>query len=1589
MGRCSPAEIPRDADVGCGGGVCAGASAGGPRPGGQGPCGCSRLAGPPEPEGEMGAGGRRSSHGRGNCYCAGVVGDDGVECDGGGGSGSGSGEWILREGREGDASASASASGSGARLRRVKAHRGGSGDDVSWSAWTLTWLWITVILLSTPLVAVNIKGVCQSIDIRNKIKHFDELKGCKVVEGFVQIVLIDEADSSQYDNISFPELREITGYLLLYRVKGLKTLSKMFPNLAVIRGQQLFFNYALVIFEMLDLQEVGLHSLTDILRGAVYIVKNPMLCYHDNIDWNVLSRNSSEGSHYIANNRIMNECPGCSASLTCPNRTNTKEPLCWDSDHCQKICPKCNGGSCLPNGSCCHERCLGGCEVENDMNRCFACRDVLYEGTCLETCPPYTYRFMNRRCISESECYNMPRPRESAEKRNHPWKPHQNECTLECPINYMEVKDPDRPERYKCVECKGICTKNCPGAIVDSVASAQKLRGCTRINGPLEIQIRGGMNVVKELEISLSSIEEIDEYLKIVRSFPLVSLNFLKKLRIIRGDRLESGKYALVLLDNQNLAELWDWSTKEAGRNGTGLTILKGRLFFHFNPKLCIDRIETLAKKVGIDTLDELDVAKASNGDKVACNMSTLNTWVKLIYPEAVVVEWGPEFHRQHHDPRTILSYVVYYTEAREGNVSLYDGRDACGNDGWMMDDTTDDYLLLLTGLKPFTRYAYFVKTYTIASETNGARSDITYFRTAAAQPSSPVNIKLKYVDSNSISLEWEAPPHPNGNVTSYEVIVNKALFALEQRDYCEKPISTDSKRTPQPDIDVAAPKATNEKNMCGVKEEKKGTQVDQNRALMEIELENYLQNTIYVRRPSRDKREVNSEDKGNHLESGPAKSVLMSKFDFKDSDGGTLPDKNDLVYHQKVNSTGKSTSLTIGNLKHYTDYNVHIRACREKDENDQLNSSLCSMDAVISVKTAGLPSADDLRNPVYEVKPANKSQTFVFLHWTDPPEPNGAIVSYHVEYRRTDVEALKITQCIPRKDFQNSTSPVRIVLYPGNYSMRIRADSLFGPGKYSEEININIKETGSVFMNIIISLLCVLVIVIGTGLCLRRKYGNDFPNSKLIASVNPEYVPTVYIADEWEVPRENIEILRELGQGSFGMVYEGIARDIVPNEPVKPCAVKTVNEFANGRDRHEFLNEASVMKAFNTHHVVRLLGVVTSGHPTLVVMELMRNGDLKTYLRSHRPADSKDLRSTASSTLLSQNSLMTPVPGPDHGKHPPTLKRTLRMAAEIADGMAFLAAKRFVHRDLAARNCMVAEDLTVKIGDFGMTREIYETDYYRKGTKGLLPVRWMAPESLKDGVFTSQSDVWSYGVVLWEMATLASQPYQGLANDQVLRYVRDGGIMERPDNCPDKLYEIMRLCWQYKPSIRPSFMELVKILLPDIDDDFSKLSFYHSDDANELRKSFNISNQDANESCPFEDKNESSTPLRISRSIEDFSLTSDDEDTAPPPQFEKTQVRVVIEDKTEPIPHPEPIDEDVDEGVDEGVFEGAFDGIGDSTATALEQHSLAGSSARIMNKARGKSNGSTTPTSNGCIFARQNGNTKSSTKNATQTTKC
>ncbi|XP_043280650.1 insulin-like receptor [Venturia canescens] len=1320
--------------------------------------------------------------------------------------------------------------------------------------WIIPFVLLTILtsvvsaeLLTFPVAevyrnsSINAKReVCQSIDIRNSVSEFSRLEGCRVVEGFVQILLIDHADDTALANLSYPDLIEITGYLVLYRVNGLRSVGRLFPNLTVIRGHSLFINYALVAFEMMHLQEIGLHSLTDILRGSVRFEKNPALCYVDTIDWDLIAK-AGRGEHVISGNKPRNGCPVCDKH--CPSRsTKPDDTLCWNRQHCQKVCDrKCKDRACTSTGMCCHPSCLGGCTGELAQH-CTACREVSVAGNqCVQRCPSGTYEFMNRRCIQENECRRMKKPPEAIGTiREYPYKPFKDSCIMECPAGWM---DEDRNGLASCKQCDGHCLRECAGANVNSIASAQKLRGCTHISGSLEIQIRGGKNIVKELEDSLNSIEVIDGYLKIVRSFPLISLNFFKRLKVIKGNYLDNNKYTLSVLDNQNLQELWDWGThpsiKILSRDGPA------KVFFHFNPKLCLQQIETLRQVANLAEFTDLEVAPNSNGDKVACNVTELKAEVTKKNSEAALIQWEAF---NHDDTRSLLGYVFYFIEAPSRNVTMYDGRDACGGDGWRVDDVSaaDDlpsihitgnrtihrqphYLThILTQLKPYTQYAFYVKTYTIATERSGAQSKVQYFTTLPDAPSQPRSLSIWSNASSELVISWNEPARKNGNLTHYKIIGHwdrddPAFVA--QRNYCDEPMLLPEKKSMSEMAEEERKKVELEseyeksppKGRCDCSSRKPEQSSELEKEISSsIAFEDALHNAVYVKRTnSRRRRDIDAvpwkRDTG-----------YAQEKDYIDPSENKIENGTYVRFAVLVPATNKT--FVMRNLRHFAEYYIEIIACREKVFNETQN--YCSTKAVKAYRTLPIESADNIPPSSFKLEKigGNNSYTFVKLQWDEPPQPNGLIITYQIEYKRLDIQNIQPTQvCITRHDFIKADySYILKDLAPGNYSVKVRATSLAGSGADSETKYFYIEEfyTSSKFWIAFwsISSITLLTLSLVTFYVCKRKFMRNVPSMRLIATVNPEYVSTVYIPDEWEVPRKKIQLLRELGNGSFGMVYEGLAKDVVKSKPEVRCAVKTVNENATDRERIEFLNEASVMKAFNTYHVVRLLGVVSQGQPTLVVMELMVNGDLKTYLRSHRPDQCENFM-----------------------KQPPTLKRILRMAVEIADGMAYLSAKKFVHRDLAARNCMVAEDLTVKIGDFGMTRDIYETDYYRKGTKGLLPVRWMAPESLKDGVFTSFSDVWSYGVVLWEMVTLASQPYQGLSNDQVLRYVIDGGVMERPENCPDSMYTLMRRTWNHKSNRRPTFIDIATMLLSEVDvEGFDRVSFYHSPEGIEARNQNN-----------------------------------------------------------------------------------------------------------------------------------------------------
>lgn len=1268
-----------------------------------------------------------------------------------------------------------------------------------------------------PTFRNETRFICKSVDVRNSLDAFSKLDNCEVIEGFLQILLFDNVSEGDFLKMQFPLLTEITDYLLLYRVSGLRSIGQLFPNLSVIRGQNLFFSNAFVIFEMSSLQEIGLYSLTDITHGAVRIDKNPSLCFVHTIDWDRIVHDKKETS-FIKSLKPENECPICpgnvdakadgennSVTVACPKAPRTSgdnfekdKHLCWNKRHCQKICPD-NCTACNDLGHCCGPLCLGGCS-NDDPNDCTVCKNFAVETErkreCTQSCPPSYFKYLDRRCITKEECINMPKPIEFHATNEIAYKIFNQSCILHCPPNYKSVNN-------TCVHCGGRCEKICDGINVDSIALAKQLRGCTHIKGSLEIQIRAGTNVVNVLEENLNMIEEISGYLKVVRSFSLVSLNFLKSLKRIKGEKLESQKYVFVVLDNQNLQELWDWKNKT-------LKIHNGSLFFHFNPKLCIYKIEKL-QEVAMPHLPhftDLEVAPNSNGDQIACNVTDLPVKITYVDSNYITLEWN-QFEME--DQRSLLAYTLYCTEAPSQNITLYDGRDACGQDNWRVYDVQNQpsekkIVQPLPNLKPYTYYAFYVKTYTIASARTGAQSEIMYFRTNASMPSPPQNLQVISNSSDSLKISWLPPAHPNGDITHYIVSGKKHLngdMYSKDRDYCaDPPTKTEAPQVIQPTL---SPKS-NDTCVCAENPERT-LSINEMEESARIKFEDELQNKVYIRRkdPIRTKRHTAAHPFPNNTES-------MSPS-FRNNVIQNVTENGTDIWESFSFPVYGKTDFFIDKLHHFTSYVINVQACRKKEgENDV--ESRCSSTSMQTQRTLKKRGADRIT----KVHITNQSLDAVTVAWEPPQDPNGVIFTISLEYKALDNDNAKVyPECITSKNFTNDSTHRITLPIPGNYSLRVFATTSAGEGEYSPYIYFYINESSS---NTVVIVSVILIIFLGVllfGGWIYRKRQKEKENMRLIQSVNPEYVPSVYIPDEWEVPRKKIELIKELGQGSFGMVWEGVAHDI-KGQPEVRCAIKTVNEHATNRERLEFLNEASVMKAFDTAHVVRLLGVVSQGQPTLVIMELMANGDLKSYLRSHRP----DIENYDPSLI----------------KHPPTLKQILQMAIEIADGMAYLSAKKFVHRDLAARNCMVSENLTVKIGDFGMTRDIYETDYYRKGTKGLLPVRWMAPESLKDGVFTSSSDVWSYGVVLWEMATLASQPYQGLSNDQVLRYVIDGGVMERPENCPDKLYTLMRYCWQHKPTARPTFLKLCQLLLDDASPNFAQVSFYHSPAGAEARAS-------------------------------------------------------------------------------------------------------------------------------------------------------
>ncbi|XP_051793853.1 macrophage colony-stimulating factor 1 receptor 2 [Acanthochromis polyacanthus] len=343
---------------------------------------------------------------------------------------------------------------------------------------------------------------------------------------------------------------------------------------------------------------------------------------------------------------------------------------------------------------------------------------------------------------------------------------------------------------------------------------------------------------------------------------------------------------------------------------------------------------------------------------------------------------------------------------------------------------------------------------------------------------------------------------------------------------------------------------------------------------------------------------------------------------------------------------------------------------------------------------------------------------------------------------------------------------------------------------------------------------------------------------------VDPTQLPYNH---KWEFPRDKLRLGAVLGSGAFGKVVEATAYGLETDNKVTRVAVKMLKPSAHSEEREALMSELKILSHLGYHdNIVNLLGACTQGGPMLMITEYCSHGDLLNFLRAHADdimasmlsvddvedeafyknmaAQNGRLRSDSGISCCSEYQEMQPVLSPGRsylGGHTDSLSLSdlMRFSHQVAQGLDFLSTRNCIHRDVAARNVLLTDRHVAKICDFGLARDICNDDSYIVQGNARLPVKWMAPESIFQCVYTLQSDVWSYGVLLWEIFSLGKSPYPNVSVDtNFYKMIKDGGHMRRPDFAPAEMYHLMMLCWSLEPSDRPTFKtigQLISRLLP------------------------------------------------------------------------------------------------------------------------------------------------------------------------------
>nr|XP_046228266.1 ephrin type-A receptor 7 isoform X2 [Scatophagus argus] len=506
-------------------------------------------------------------------------------------------------------------------------------------------------------------------------------------------------------------------------------------------------------------------------------------------------------------------------------------------------------------------------------------------------------------------------------------------------------------------------------------------------------------------------------------------------------------------------------------------------------------------------------------------------------------------------------------------------------------------------------------------------------------------------------------------------------------------------------------------------------------------------------------------------------------------------------------------TYVTIMDLLAHANYTFEVEAVNGVSDLSRTQRLF----AAVSIATGQAAPSQ-----VSEVTKEKVQQRSIQLSWQEPHQPNGVITEYEIKYYEKDQKD-RIYSTVRSK----STSATVNNLKPSTaYVFQIRALTEAGYGTYGPRLEITTKEeaTAAIVSSeqnpvIIIAVVAVagtiiLVFMVFGFIIGRRHCGYSKADQEGDEELYFQCTKTYIDPETYEDPNRAvhqfakeldascIKIERVIGAGEFGEVCSGRLK--LPGKRDVSVAIKTLKVGYTEKQRRDFLCEASIMGQFDHPNVVHLEGVVTRGKPVMIVIEYMENGSLDAFLRKH------------------------------DGQF--TVIQLVGMLRGIAAGMRYLSDMGYVHRDLAARNILVNSNLVCKVSDFGLSRVIDDdpeavytttgkmqdimnliftpaTDLHFTEQGGKIPVRWTAPEAIQYRKFTSASDVWSYGIVMWEVMSYGERPYWDMSNQDVIKAIEEGYRLPAPMDCPPGLHQLMLDCWQKDRAERPKFDQIVGIL--------------------------------------------------------------------------------------------------------------------------------------------------------------------------------